>query len=835
MLGKLLKSIKAPINGGDLIDQSHISNLRLQKVYELELVNMEGRPCYRLHTKLGFGSQIGEVIVDDESISPRHCTFTLDQNVISIIDHNSVTGTLVNNKKIEPGKKLILDESDEVQIGELLIRIKTHNEAVVKEKKASLATMPDVEEFDTEYEEATYPEEDPDNSELIAELTKLDEKFSDDVKLKIDPKSSEDATSTSVSLDEYSTVGDKVGTFTLDEISGISIDELLEQDFEEEDIEEPQEEAEENEVEEEELRKEKKEGSSFDFNKMFSWLKFGKKGQTSFRKRSKKVVLVKKYAANTILRVVALHVDLCFAYGTYLLLSPFDDFKNFISMVISSGKILFEEATQHPFYQSHYSDISFIVEMVSDLWTFIDTYINPVPALILVMISKLIFTALLGVSLGQYVVGMRAEGNVIWKRIGGVLRTLIGFVTFPFLIFDIGSIISRRTFKEVITFTRLYSDSKMMSILLSVVFVFVSGVYVMMAPMFQGFETLPSYQIAQKIEERVRLQDSEGNAEELPHKFNTSFLGFQVEYSDEFEILPGFRFEGSGSKTNSQFVLNFFDRKMNGSSELSVVKNFDLKQLLEIGFRGNPFLKLKFPHIDNYLNQYTPVGFKRSVLDSESFTEEFMEFHRMAMDMSIGSFFNYFYEVPMVNSLLSYKQSFLSLFDEADFTSMSFVRIGNIVALKISQSTPSAHDFIIPILPEGRIMKVSFKGNNTSGLASRLYRYALYKSNWTQEIQSTAFDHILNALRSGQEVSLDDAQALYGYYYELSQKILSRSDEEEYLLLKQSVTSVQLLIDSVVKEDSNALLKLQSNFKDLVDAVDIRNLEYFNLTNTTVL
>ena len=820
MLGKLFKSKKAPKNDGDLIDQSHISNLRLKKVYELELVNMEGSPRYRLTSKLGFGSEIGEVLIADDSISPRHCTFTLEQDVITLIDHNSVNGTLVNGVQIEPGKNLILDEDDEIQIGELLVKIRTYNEAVVKEKKASLATLPEASFVEEAIdEEEKIDEEEFDDKELVTQLTQLDDKLQDDADLKPFESEGDSLTSNTSLLEEKGIkveelIKPEVATET-DNIPESEENEALEESVEEVEA------SEEDDIEDEVDIEEDEEIEEVEKNK----------------KIEKKVKIVKKpqYAANTILRIVALHVDLCLAYGTYLLLVPFDDFNAFVSMIVNQSNELISLGTNSQLYQSYGQHLSFLLEMFKDLWAIIDNYINPIPTLIIFTISKLLFTLLLGVSLGQLLVGMKSSGNVVWKRVGGVMRTLIGFITFPFLVFDIGAVISRRTFKEFITFTRIYSDSKILNIFLSIVFVCVSGLFVLVAPLFQGLEATKRYEMPEKVQERVRFQDSESDTEEGGKAFISRFLGVKLELSDEFEVFPGFKFEGSSSKTSSQFVLNVFDKKMQGNTQLEILKRFDIRQLLAIGFKGNPFLKLKFPHLDNFVHEHTPTGFKKSTIDNESFAQEFMEFHRIAMDMSIESYFDHMKEIPMVGSLLDYKQSFLALIETHNVDDMSFVKMGDIIALKMSFKGARAQDYILPILSEGKILKVTFKGENPEGLASRLYRYAFYHSEWTEQLNMTAFDRILNALKEQKEVELEDAQAIYGFYYELAQKVLSDISEEEYELLKSAVKSVQLLIEGVRSEESEALMKLDSNFKDLVDAVEIQNLEYFNLSETTLL
>ena len=212
-----------------------------------------------------------------------------------------------------------------------------------------------------------------------------------------------------------------------------------------------------------------------------------------------------------------------------------------------------------------------------------------------------------------------------------------------------------------------------------------------------------------------------------------------------------------------------------------------------------------------------------------------MSFHRMAMDMSLESYFNYAHEVPLVTSLLHYKESFIALLEGADLSDMNFVKMGNITALRVGQKSPKPHDFIIPIMPEGKILRVSFSGDKVAGQSLRLYKYSLDKAQWGKDVESQSWDKLINSLKEGQPIAIEDAQNLYEEYYKLSGKILSDNDPDEYVILNKSVKSIGLLLESFAGNKDEAISKLEANFRDLIDAVEIKNLEYFNISQTKVL
>lgn len=131
---KLFKRNKTPDIVGKDVQQLDIPTEVVTKIY-LVFPKLDGQPTYELESKLTIGSEVGDVILDDESVAPKHCTFTHVQDVISLMDHGSPQGTLLNKKAVTPGRVFILQDKDKLKIGDLEAKILIQEEEVPLEEE----------------------------------------------------------------------------------------------------------------------------------------------------------------------------------------------------------------------------------------------------------------------------------------------------------------------------------------------------------------------------------------------------------------------------------------------------------------------------------------------------------------------------------------------------------------------------------------------------------------------------------------------------------------------------------------------------------------------------
>lgn len=756
MLSKLFKRKSVPTKEGTS-EPSRFEKQQYIKVFELVLSNMEDSPVYALKNQLTVGSEIGNIIISDPSVSPRHATFILQQDVVSVMDHGSVAGTSVNGNKIPAGKYVILEENDVVNVGDLEIKL-----------KVGTASVP-IEEI---------PYEEP------AEEAKEEAQSKEESK----PKPS---------------------------ISSLTAS-PKEKGFNKEEI----------------LKKAKK-----------------NKTQVSLAGRT--------YSANAVVRVLAVICDLLLSYSIIIVFLPFDEFRHFLEFIPEMLLSLIPPEANE-ITNDLLKDYGFVTEMLKDLYSFFSSTFHFGPLLIVFILNRLVTTLFFGASISEVMLGMRKSGNGIWARVGGVLRVIIGVFTGPFLIFDLPAVVSRRTFKEIITFTNLQVPSKFISILGILFYLPLVLAFLVVAPLVEGLEPPEPVIISDRIEQRVRVKKTESEATTevaAPVSDFSDALNMELTYSpDEVHVFTGFKFLGASNKVNLKTSLIFYQRDLQREVEWEVFKTFDFKELLGVGMKGNVFLYDKYPEIYNYVYQSddTNPAFKKTKNDKAEtvFANQFIEFTKNAFSLSLENTLDIMQEqTPVLKSFIDYKASFFSLIEYKDYSEIGFQKIGNAIFMRISYQKQKPFDLLIPLIRgQGKIYKVSFGTKENSGsVISKFYKFNLVKTNWfpgaAPERGETfsalqVYDLFSKDSFKKQLMTAAGSQSFYGYYYETSAAILKTNDSVELDIWKNNVRNTIKLIETLPapvlqegEEDFRA--KLIQNFRDLSDALENNNTDYFGISTST--
>lgn len=737
MLKKLFRRKSVPQEDGN--SASGLGAGRRVKRFDIVLENLEGSPEYELKHKLVIGREVGDIVIDDASISPRHASFTLQDDVISIIDHGSQRGTFINGRKIPVGKFIIIESGDSIKVGDLDLKIKTGTKVL---------------------DESDIPE-----NPLPSTSTNI-----------ISPPAIPKQTSTPLSAGRKAT---------------------------------------------------------------------GKKKN----KKKKRFSFATYEAANTLLRVLSIVGDFFLSYILLILFLPFDDFKFLLDSIpklvtdllpipIDQGLDILKNEYQIP------------VESVFEVYNFLNSYLEIYPLVVMYGLLRLISTFILGVSLSQLMFGIRAGMNKIWARIGGVLRVFIGFFTWPFLIFDLPALISRRTFKEVITFTHLYNSSKLASIIGIIIYPLILVVAFTFAPLFQGFEMTEPLILNPKVAERIATEEA-GGATEKMQSTSGQFFQMTLSYpSEDFSLIPRFNFLGAGSKTKMEPGLSIFEKaNLKTSMNLSLLKTFDLAALIELALRGNPFLQNKFPALYEYA--YTSSSAIDAVVKTQDdkkasqFENELKDLIQLSFKLNLENSLNIIQtETPILAGLVHFRSSLISLLGGKTFSDAGFIKIGDTIFLKFS-SEKIQDDYLFPLRPKGRLYEATFNGESPqviNNLKNKIYKFALFKSHWGV-VKKAPRGETLSALEVLDAFSVDYkenrfnmelAQALYGYYFERSGEVLRQDLPEEKKIWAESINSVIQILESMdastSPEGEDARTKLLNNFRDLKTAFDNGNESFFGIS-----
>lgn len=751
-----------------------VDGTRWVKKFVLELSNMEGVPTYILTHQLSIGSEIGNIVVADPSLSPRHCTFKLQENVVSVLDHGSVTGTQVNGKRIQPGRDIILEETDVVMVGDLEVKIHSASEVVEEEPEPIKVVTVAVKEIG---EEKNKGKEQVSFFKKIFQRNKKTSKEGSDHSKKNQTKKNQDGKKTSIPFSVQTT-----------------------------------------------------------------------------------------HATNSLVRIIAVGCDSLIAYSLFIILSPFNEFKAFVAEVpIMLGELLGIDWAG--LWSVLTSEQPFLAEVLNDIHNLFTVTLNVGPLILLFILVRLLSTLLLGVSISEAALGVRSQGNMIWKRLGGFLRVLIGVITGPLIIFDISSIVSRRTFKEFMTFTHTYLSSKFLAILGVLLYLPLVISAALLSPLIQGMELPEPILVNSKLEKRVRLVEKNNEQQIIKNEESSKFLKVRINYDpNAVSIIPLFKFTEQKKKISYRTSIDFYIRDLQREVEVELFKTFDLRELIGIGLKGNFFLYDKFPALYNFVYSTDSLNpaFKSKNDDkaNQKFADQFVTFTKLCFELSPENAFEYMESyTPFLKSLMDYRSSFLELIEFKEFSEIQFFKIGNAYFLKISYLRQKPFDLILPlIMGEGRLIKAEFdKKEKLGNVKNSLYKFALSETDWFDYKKESTNEEVLGSLQvldffssldlKKQILTDNKAKALYGYYFEKSAEVLKKSDPIEMKLWEKSLKSIFLIMEKMKEnynkekskiasdpgavdpeaQEEDSRLRLFQNFQELKEAFENNNREYFSI------
>lgn len=735
--------------------------IKYSKVFELELSNMEGTPVYSLTHQLSVGSEIGNIIIADPSISPRHATFFLQDEVVSLLDHGSMSGTKINGQLIEPGKNIILEESDTVLVGDLELKIKV---SVVESKEEVIPPVP------------------VENEEL--QLEKPPEETFDDV----DP-------------------------FQESQIKVLNLKKSIEK------------------------------------NK---------------RPPYKLVISAPTSSANAIIRVMSVCCDFLLAYSILSIFSPFNDFRMFLEFIPDTlGELVGMKGSY--LWSALISDYPvleeirlFLMAVVTELLNLSSLELDFVSLVVLYAIIRFVTTLFMGVSISEFFLGMRCEGRPVWSRFGGVVRVITGFVTWPFLIFDIPAIVSRRTLKELVSFTNVIIPSTLLSILGIIFYIPLLLLFLLFSPLIQGLEFPTEVAINSQIDPGVFVPKKSPDDTQAvggipaPLFFETSsHLGFDLSYDpQELLLIPDFHFQGSKKRLTLKTGLVLYQKSLKENVEMELFKTFNLKKLLGIAIKGNFFLFDKYPRIYDYVYRVDALStsFKKeaSPKDEALFASEVIKLFSTAFSLNLMNSLDIMQEETLlIKGLIELKSSFFNLLERKEFKDISFIKMGDAIFMKLSVDGVKPYDLLIPlVMDHGKIYKISFSKKETKDLSSSLlYKSTFKKGRWpgTQKREKSETMTALEVHDLFSEPQLDalfkqqgSSQALFGYLFETSSKVLRRGDEMEMATWKNSLGKLFQLLENlpdpkVPGEELDAKSRLVQNTRSIKEAVDTKNVSYFGI------
>jgi pSer/pThr/pTyr-binding forkhead associated (FHA) protein len=698
----------------------------LEKRFFLKFDTLPGSPKHALTRPLIIGSEVGDIILKgDSKISPRHCVISLDNDVASILDFGSEAGTFVNGQELTPGKVFLLNEKDQIIVGDVPVRI--------------------VSEL---YEE-------PSKEEMIANAN---------------PNAGKN-------------------------LQGVSAAQAAQQYIEQ-------------------LKKDQE---------------ALEKQEQVFSQGRDEEEMQRKGGVWATFRLMAVLIDFIYAVILHTLLNPYVAYKDF-----NTGITEAIEKALAPLMDKH--------DVIADV---MDIILPNLKYLMLYMVVRLLTSLIFAVSIGEFLMGMRSYLPFVKGRLVSIPRNIIGFVLWPFLIFDIACLFHRRTLKEWITGSVIEVQNKALVSLGIIAFFPLSLLLMFASPLFQGFES----------RSMVKVKDVSLSAEKmpLPQAYESKYLRYKLKTTDDLYYYPQYELVQIKKKRRITPYLKLYDVKDNSEATFSLFKKFSFRKMLLLAGEMDPLFKVHYPVIRKFSHDISSISknFENKRWGKATMDRLHLEIKRLIAQAfilnpnNIGSYMKK--RGPFIKGTVEFRDAFYYMLETKKIDKIEFLKLGTqeFVRFVVDNKRQRLTHFLIPLYAkEGIVYKIDFESRN---FVKSFYQKFLLNTKWDFGIDPLAGKNLNKTDKSKMDImkSLDIimrnklneanfhtvAQFIFRDYFDRASMAFNKEAQKELDIIKNSLRS-QIQVLSVLKrqvsKEAQFGKKAIANLEDMLEALENKNKLFFN-------
>jgi hypothetical protein len=621
------KLISPKKNGNDGLDSSDEGKIFQ---YHLQASNIEGQPTYPLTDFLAVGSEVGDVVLDDPSLSAKHCTFFLKDKIVSIIDHNSVQGTFINDKKIPSAKMIILQEGDYVRAGEIEFDILKHAAAEATSVASSVAqaTVDENQEESKKDDDLILETQTPEES---ADLDlSLDSSFEQHVEKNTPVQTSGRDKTQDINPEVLKMVaGAKENSSDLQEKTSELKPGFFARLFKRKakqldknkapvahlDIDTP------------EVIISKKPKASEEKGAKKSFWSFSRK-KNKPEKAKVKAVVAKEPLANSLIRILALIMDLLIVSALVVVILPYAEFDQYAVELELFITALYEEHLLphvHLYIDQyrHYIDLG--LNFILPFKSYFKYYY-------LLIIYRMTCAVLFTKTLGQLFIGIRSSESFIWSRMGGMLRELFACIFLPLMpLFDAPLIFGIKSFKEGLSFTRLELRKSYLAWIGGLFFLPLCIILLLISPLLIGFNL--------NIDQVMDISDKKVSHQEGVYNGQSEYLSLKM-INGDLAPLVDFSFDIAMKAGKTYLIPYLAIQQQQKTFNLSLRESFKMSELIQRMEMYDYFFASHYPSLSNYSHELGAQNpnFSRKILkgkDLDVFKAEFKDYLTRSLNLNL--------------------------------------------------------------------------------------------------------------------------------------------------------------------------------------------------------
>jgi hypothetical protein len=716
-------------------------------------------------------SEVGSVILDHPALSPKHCTITLNQDVISILDHGSMEGTFINKKKIQSSRFYILQEKDNLKMGDLEFTVSKIPTPVFSESEVQPLRV----EEPTQEIDINLIENPPDIPEDATQVTRLMTKS--DIAKEVAP---------------------------VKEVVAVDLD--GEKDLEFDDKPEV----------EDEIEDEAKTEAVV--------LKAG--GGVKLRDLSNSTVIFKigkRKALNSLVRVLAIICEI-------LIVIIALGFTGIDPVLLEVSKDVYAGIGNIvlPLYSEYLEAV--VNEFLLDVPALKVIFNEAVEAvgpkevfglgLFLFFSLRIITTLLFGVSIGQLLLGGYAANGQLTRRLLGFIREVVGIVTLPFFyFFDITTLFSRRSFKEIVSLTLIQPSGRIKTTVLVLIFIPLLLSLYLVTPMLDGLDFKSAISTSftpfkNKVQqEQVNLVASQ-------------YFGIAGSFDQSF-LFPEFELNRKGKKRSLLAKINIVSKDSGKSSELKILKRFSLKELFKKSIEGNFLANQKFPILFSASNDvaYSNSNFKGQSFTNKKLHTEVLELTTASMNLTFENLIEHVSNYgPFLAGFVEYRKNLESLVG-SPIIQVKNISIGGVPCLVLKTSRGIL--FFRIDSPETNLFEVTVRDEKN---LAKLFENINFLKDGTQA-SSASFSSLsaIDFFTKPNKLNSEFFQLYYSFLYKQGADVLGNGNKLVETKFKKSLESILQTVQILKRKDTDKFIQ---NLSDLINAINESDRNFFALPDS---
>jgi hypothetical protein len=550
-------------------------------------------------------------------------------------------------------------------------------------------------------------------------------------------------------------------------------------------------------------------------------------------------------AANVLPRAMGGIFDIFFTVALWQIFSPFDECKEILAILPQ-----FLQDTVLPLIEAQIAELGYAADYQAILKEFLDIVSDAEEQLHLSHLASLLFswrvvtTLLFGVTVGSWMAGVRAYGNVPWKRVGGVLREILGWAFHPFLLADLPTLFSRRSLQELLTFTHLFSPSKGAVIILWLISFPLLVTMMLVAPVFSGLE-LPVPIALSEATHRVKKAKEVAPVTPAVHASNWFGNRFSLDPAS-WRVLPRFSWTQKG-KSRSLVPSMVFYHQGGTTVPLILEQTFSWPDLLNLALAHNPPMQASFPSLWSYAQsskvmsgsviQYRPNPQERLKLQTE-----LQELIKVTFAITPETLLDHALSYgPLFKGPMEFRRAVLQLLKAEEGGHWVLGRFGKHMLLVYEAPGVKPFELMIPLVfGEGRIFRVNYASAAELTKAGRLVRTELWpNSSWelagdeTVEGAPKVID-VIAQLAAGGAWEDSQLESIYAFFFEAATGLVSLPPEDIHkVALVMSIKNLEEVVGRLKKSKSMrpekvaSLEKLNQKLAEVRGRLDLSDATFF--------